>query len=139
MGSGMVAASFVVGLDLVQISAIASSVEKFGGRFLDRIYTPAELRYCLLDPDTSAIHLAARFAAKEAARKVLRLEDDAVGWRSIEVERSPTGFCELLLHDEARARAFHVGFVSFSVSMTHEADYASAVVLGERRRSGSPL
>jgi holo-[acyl-carrier protein] synthase len=136
MASGMVAPSIVVGIDLVQISAIASSIEHFGKRFLDRIYTSGEVRYCLLDPEASAMHLAARFAAKEAVRKVLGLGDEAVGWRSIEIERQPGGACAVVLHREARARARFAGFVGFSVSMTHEADFASAVVVGERRRIG---
>ncbi|HEY8087053.1 MAG TPA: holo-ACP synthase [Polyangiaceae bacterium] len=124
-----------VGLDLVEVSQIASSVERFGQRFLDRIFTPGELRYCLADPRTRALRLAARFAAKEAARKVLRVDEEGVGWRSIEVERMPGGWCELALHGEARALARKQGFVGFSVSMSHEMDYAGAVVVGERRRA----
>ena len=127
-------ASIVVGLDLVLTSAVASSVRSFGARFLERIYTPDELAYCLLDPAVSAMRLAARFAAKEATIKVLRFDDEAVSWRSIEVERRPGGACLIRLHAEARARAEAGGFVGFSISMTHEADYASAVVVGERRR-----
>lgn len=129
--------SIVVGLDLVRISAIASSVEHFGRRFLDRIFTAGELRYCFLDPPTAAMHLAARFAAKEAAHKVLRFEDEPLRWRSIEVQRSAGGACDLVLHDETHARARERGFTGFSVSLTHEADYASAVVVGERR-AGRP-
>jgi len=124
-----------VGLDLVQISQIASSVERFGRRFLDRIFTPRELRYCLADPGTSAMRLAARFAAKEATRKVLRVDSEGVGWRSIEVRRSPAGWCELALHGDAGALARRKGFVAFSVSLTHEADCAGAVVVAERRRN----
>lgn len=129
-------ASIVVGLDLVLISAIASSIRSFGARFLERIYTPGEIGYCLLDPAASAMRFAARFAAKEAALKVLRFDDEAVSWRSIEVQRTKGGAPLLLLHDEARAQAEGRGFTGFSLSMTHEADYASAVVIGERRRPG---
>jgi holo-[acyl-carrier protein] synthase len=125
---------FGVGLDLVQISAVASSVKCFGRRFLDRIFTEGELRYCLVEPGPSASRLAARFAAKEAARKILCLEDEPVSWRSIEVVRAANGWCDLVLHGEARALAREAGYVGFSLSMTHESDYASAVVIGERRR-----
>src|SRR4051794_2180959 len=107
-------ASIVVGLDLVLISAIASSIRSFGARFLERIYTPGEIHDCLLDPEASAMRFAARFAAKEATLKVLRFDDEAVSWRSIEVERSRSGAPAILLHDEALARARGRGFIGFS-------------------------
>lgn len=135
MGLELGEASMVVGLDLVLVSAITSSIEHFGARFLKRIFTPNELSYCLLDPGASAMRLAARFAAKEAALKVLRFGDEAVSWQSIEVARSPGGAPAIVLHDEARARAMNRRFIGFSVSITHEAEYASAVVIGERRRN----
>jgi holo-[acyl-carrier protein] synthase len=124
----------VVGLDLVQIRHIQSSVEQFGRRFLDRIFTEEELRYCMAEQGPSTSRLAARFAAKEAARKVLCIDDQAIAWRSIEVVRASNGWCDLALHGPARALAREAGYVGFSLSMTHESDYASAVVVGERRR-----
>jgi holo-[acyl-carrier protein] synthase len=136
MDSGMALTSVVVGLDLVQISAIASSVARFGARFLERVYTVEELRYCMREPESAATHLAGRFAAKEAVRKVLLRADEPVAWRSIEIMREPGGACRLVLHREAHACAVLAGFTGFSLSMTHEADYASAVVLGERLHRG---
>jgi holo-[acyl-carrier protein] synthase len=62
------------------------------------------------------------------------MDDEAVGWRSIEVVRASSGWCDLVLHGEARVLARKAGYVGFSLSMTHESDYASAVVVGERRR-----
>jgi holo-[acyl-carrier protein] synthase len=124
----------VVGLDLVQIRHIQSSVEQFGRRFLDRIFTEGELRYCMAESGPSTSRLAARFAAKEATRKILCLEDEAITWRSIEVVRTSSGWCDLLLHGPARSLAEKAGYLGFSLSMTHESDYASAVVVGERRR-----
>jgi holo-[acyl-carrier protein] synthase len=129
--------SMIVGIDLVSVSEIAASVARFGRRFLDRIYTGGELAYCLSESQVASVRLAARFAAKEAARKVLRLNDEAISWRSIEVQRQPAGWCDLVLHGEAAALAQSAGFVGFSVSLTHEASYASAVVLGEVARRGT--
>jgi holo-[acyl-carrier protein] synthase len=123
-----------VGLDLVRISHVEASVAEFGDKFLDRVFTPGELRYCLAEPGPSASRLAARFAAKEAARKILCVDDEPIGWRSIEVVRASSGWCDLVLHREARALAQRAGYVGFSLSMTHESDYASAIVVGERRR-----
>jgi holo-[acyl-carrier protein] synthase len=127
--------SIVVGLDLVRVSAIVESIAAFGDRFLDRIFTAAELQYCLGDEGSAPMRLAARFAAKEAVLKVLRLNDEAIPWRSIEVTRAIGGACDILLADPARSRASDAGFIGFSLSMTHEADYAGAVVIGERPRS----
>ena len=124
----------LVGIDLVQISQLAASQRRFGARFLERVYTPAELSYCLSSPGTSAARLAARFAAKEATRKVLRETDQGLGWRSVEVVRTPGGWCELALHGEADVLATDAGIISLSVSLSHEGDYASAVVVAERRQ-----
>jgi holo-[acyl-carrier protein] synthase len=124
----------LVGLDLVKIGDIASSVERFGHRFLDRIFTQDELQYCLADAGPSAARLAARFAAKEAARKVLCLDNEAIAWRSIEIVRCSNGWCHLVLHGEALALARAAEYGRFSLSMTHESEYASAVVVCERPR-----
>jgi holo-[acyl-carrier protein] synthase len=109
-----------VGIDLVQISRISGSLEAFGDRFLRRIYCAGELAYAGRDCE----RLAARFAAKEAAKKALGL--DGVGWRELEVVRQPDGACELVLHGAARAAA---GERSLALSMSHEGDHATAVVI----------
>jgi holo-[acyl-carrier protein] synthase len=125
---------FLVGMDLVKISDIASSVERFGSRFLDRIFTGEEQRYCLAAPGPSASRLAARFAAKEATRKILCIGDEAIPWRSIEIVRASNGSCDIVLHGEASDVARGTECRGFSLSMTHESDYASAVVVCERGR-----
>ena len=124
--------SVVVGIDMVRVSRIAESVKQFGARFLERIFTEGELAYCLENVHTRDAKLAARFAAKEAARKVLRIDDDAIPWRSIEIKRTPGGWCELDLHDGARALAEKANLVAFSISLTHEDDHASAIVVAQR-------
>ena len=109
-----------VGIDLVQVSRIAESVQTFGERFLTRVYTDRELAYARAHPE----RLAARFAAKEAAKKALGL--DGVAWRDLEVMRAESGACELALHGAARAAA---GTASLALSMSHEGDFATAVVI----------
>jgi holo-[acyl-carrier protein] synthase len=125
--------SLLVGIDLVSVTNIAESLHRFGSRFLSRVFTQTELSYCLSSADAPR-RLAARFAAKEAARKVLRIGDEAVPWRAIEVERSPSGAVQLLLHGEAQVLAERAGLVGFALSLTHEGDFASAVVIGEKRQ-----
>lgn len=113
-----------VGIDLVRISAIAESLEVFGERFLHRVFTRSEISYAMCIPALAASRLAARFAAKEATRKALRL--DGVGWRDIEVIRQPDGACEIALHGGARSRC-PAG--RLALSMSHEDDHATAVVI----------
>jgi holo-[acyl-carrier protein] synthase len=109
-----------VGIDLVQVSRIEESIAQFGERFLRRIYTEGELAYA----NGSSERLAARFAAKEAAIKALRLGGGE--WRQIEVENLPSGACELRLHGEA-ARA--AGGAELALSISHEGGFATAVVV----------
>lgn len=108
-----------VGVDLVQVSRVAESIALFGDRFLRKIFTDDELAYAASSPSQQCERLAARFAAKEAAKKALRLE--GVGFRSIEVRRAPSGACDLVLHGHASPGAL-------SVSLSHEGDYATAIV-----------
>jgi holo-[acyl-carrier protein] synthase len=113
-----------VGIDLVDVSRIAASIDAFGDRFLRRVFTDGELAYAQASPALTAERLAARFAAKEAAKKALDLE--GVAWRDLEVVRSPSGACHLCLHGAARVAA---GALSFALSMSHEGDHATAVVI----------
>ncbi|MFN8573354.1 MAG: holo-ACP synthase [Gemmatimonadaceae bacterium] len=119
-----------VGIDLVQVSRIAESVHRFGDRFLRRVFTEAEIAYATSSPTQCAPRLAARFAAKEATIKALRVEPNTpIAWRDIEVQRTPSGSCELALHGTAARWAKHRGSPSLSVSLSHDGDYATAIVV----------
>lgn len=111
-----------IGIDLVQVSRVQSSVTRFGEKFLQRVFTPDELAYARHRPDS----LAARFAAKEAAKKALAL--DGIGWRDVEVVRAQTGACTIALHGEAARLA---GPAELAVSLSHEDDFATAVVVAQ--------
>jgi holo-[acyl-carrier protein] synthase len=121
-----------VGIDLVRVSRVAASLEQFGERFLRRVFTDAEVAYATASPALTAERLAARFAAKEAAVKALGLAERGVGWRQIEVTRQPSGMCQLSLHGAAHDAAAEAGVVELSVSLSHEGDYATAIVLAMR-------
>ncbi len=117
-----------VGIDLASVSDVREAVAAHGDRYLRRVYTPQELLDCGGDP----ARLAGRFAAKEAAIKVLRpRRDTALPWSDIEVRRHPEGWTELRLAGSALLRAEHEGLDAFSVSMSHEGDTACAVVMAE--------
>jgi holo-[acyl-carrier protein] synthase len=118
-----------VGIDLVRIGAIAESLEHFGERFLRRVFTPAEIAYAMSSPMLATSRLAARFAAKEATRKALCF--DGMGWRDIEIVRQSSGACEIALRGAASVAH---GAERLALSMSHEGDYATAVVIADRNR-----
>lgn len=118
-----------VGIDLVQVSRVTESVEQFGDRFLRRVFTDGEIAYATSAPAAVSERLAARFAAKEATMKALGLVEDPCDWRHIEVRRSPSGACNLALHGSVREAAARLGAETFALSMSHEGDYATAVVV----------
>ncbi|MEO8200761.1 MAG: holo-ACP synthase [Gemmatimonadota bacterium] len=122
-------APFHVGIDLVQVSRIAESLECFGERFLRRIFTEDEIAYACAEPTRTAERLAARFAAKEATIKALRLAGHPINWRDIEVRRAITGDCAMELHGALSELAASEGHRQLAVSMSHEGDYATAVVI----------
>jgi holo-[acyl-carrier protein] synthase len=119
-----------VGTDLVRVAAIAEAIAEHGDRYLRRLFTERELADCA----GATERLAARYAAKEATLKVLRPgPEDSVPWTAIEVVRNPAGWVELSLTGRAAELAAVTDLGRFAVSLTHEADYASAVVIAELR------
>ena len=120
-----------VGADLVEVAEVVRSVETFGDRYLRRIFTPHELECCRAvgTAGYSFDSLASRFAAKEAALKVLRPDGPRPEWRSIEVHRSDSGWCDLRLTGLAARLAEQAGIEQLAVSMTHAAGSGAAVVV----------
>jgi len=122
------------GIDLVEVGRIHNTVERFGERFLNRIYTAAEQSYCL-GRRNSAESLAARFAAKEAGAKALGTGiSRGVNWLEIEVTREPGGRPGLRFHGRAAQFASRLGVAHAALSLTHTADLAVASVVLEDGR-----
>ncbi len=120
-----------LGTDLAEIARVARSVERFGERFLERIYTPAEIAYCM-GKKSFAESLAARFAAKEAGAKALGTGiSRGVGWKDFEVVRERSGQPRLVLSGRAGELAAALGVTRVSLSLTHTRDLAMAVVVME--------
>ncbi|HWH85059.1 MAG TPA: holo-ACP synthase [Burkholderiaceae bacterium] len=117
-----------VGIDIAQVSAIEASLAAFGERFMRRIFREGEVAYALKAPAQTAQRLAARFAAKEAAMKAFGLSEAGVAWRDIEVTRSADGACALTLHGRAADAAQRSGCTQIALSVSHDGDYAGAVV-----------
>jgi holo-[acyl-carrier protein] synthase len=118
-----------VGTDLVQISKMVESVDTFGSYFLNKLFTEAELQYADVEGALQHERLAARFAAKEATIKALRLANAGIGWRDIEVVRESDGACRLALHGKVANLASDMQLRNTHLSLTHDGDYACAFVV----------
>ena len=116
------------GVDLIEVPRIARSIERFGDRFLTRVFTDAEIAYCR--PKAAAAEsFAARFAAKEAGAKALGTGiQHGVSWKEFEVRRLPGQRPTLHLSGRARAIAGQLRVARVSLSLTHTATLAMATV-----------
>jgi holo-[acyl-carrier protein] synthase len=122
------------GIDMAEIGRIQQSVERYGQRFLDRVYTAAEQAYCLRKRK-AAESFAARFAAKEAGAKALGTGISyGVNWLEIEVVREPSGRPTLQFHGRAAQMAACLGATRAALSITHTNDLAMASVVLEDGR-----
>jgi holo-[acyl-carrier protein] synthase len=120
-----------VGTDVIEIARIAQSIDRFGDRFLDRVFTPREIAYCRRKKN-AAESFAARFAAKEAGAKALGTGiSQGVSWLELEVNRESGGRPTLQLTGRAAQRAGRLGIAGISLSLTHGKDIALAVVVME--------
>ena len=120
-----------VGVDSIDIARIEALWRRGGSRFLQRIYSDAELAYCL-PRHSPAESLAARFCAKEAVMKCLGTGwSEGLAFRQIEVHREATGSVHIRLHGTAAARAAALCIVRLHVSLTHTATMATAFVVAE--------
>jgi|SRR6185312_11452307 len=118
-----------VGTDLVLIDTVRESIETHAEHYLERVYTRREVEDCSTVDGVDPQRLAGRFAAKEAALKVLRPREEGIAWSSIEVRRDPHGWVELELSGPAAALATDAGVTDLSLSISHEGEFASAVVV----------
>jgi holo-[acyl-carrier protein] synthase len=130
-----------IGLDVVEVARISSMLARHGDRDLERLSRPGEA-----DRSRSALdqHVAGLFAAKEAVLKALGTGWAAgLGFRQVEVVRSPGGQPGVRLHGAAAERARALGVESVHLSISHERAYAAAMAVAEggprgRRRVTSP-
>ena len=126
------------GIDIAEVDRIRRSLEKFGGRFQRHIYTADEISYCEHRRLRAAESYAARFAAKEAAAKALGTGiGRGVTWKEIEVRRQPGQAPFLVLAGRAAERAAELRVRHITLSLTHTAQLAMAVVNMEDAGSAS--
>ena len=128
------------GTDLTEIERIHQAVDRFGDRFLHRVFTAREIAYCQRKRHNAAESLAARFAAKEAGAKALGTGiAKGVSWREIEVTHLPEGRPTLLLHGRAAERAASMGVTAIHLSLSHSRDLAVATVILESGHGVAPI
>jgi holo-[acyl-carrier protein] synthase len=126
---------FGIGIDIIEIDRVQTSIEKYGDHFLNKIYTPSELEYCL-NKTNKYQHLAARFAAKEAVYKALTSETDepgneyssaTIGWHDIEIFNEPNGLPRVKIF--GKIKILLNGERSLKISISHSRDYVTCVAI----------
>jgi holo-[acyl-carrier protein] synthase len=123
---------FGIGIDLVKNKRIQSALGRWGERFQQKVFTSEEIRYCLRKKDPSQ-SFAARFAAKEAFVKALGTGlRRGVHLKNVGVQRGPLGKPVLSLSGRASELCLKEGICNVFLSLTHDEDYSSAVVVLEK-------
>ena len=129
-GAGLVG----LGLDVCEIPRVAGAIARHGGRFVERLFRPGEVRRPPSSP-AYAEHVAGLFAAKEAAMKALGTGMRGVAFRELAIVRTPGGPPRLALFGRAAAHGARLGVTGAHVTITHGREIAAAVVV----LTGAPL
>lgn len=120
------------GVDLIRISRVERVLQRYGDRFLERVFTPAEILYSRRRP----AELAARFAAKEAVAKALgvgmrMMAPEGIAWQEAEIVGDYRGKPLVRLHGRAAERGKELGLSEWAVSLSHTDDHAIAFVVAQ--------
>jgi holo-[acyl-carrier protein] synthase len=119
------------GIDIIEVARIASSYEKFGERFVNRILLPDEIAYCLSHKNPAPF-LAARFAAKEAVSKAFGTGIGAqLGWQDVEICKKESGEPFVILHGKGKKLFETRKAKQLLVSLSHTQNYAAATAVLE--------
>ncbi len=118
-----------IGVDLVECARIERSIERFGEKFLHRVFTDGEVAYSM-SMKFPARHLAARFAAKEAVSKAFGTGiGKAMGWRNIDVQKKPSGEPFLVFSGPAQELARQRAVTAAFVTLSHTEHHAIACIV----------
>ncbi len=125
------------GIDIVEIVSLARSIQIGGKRFLQRVYTEAELSFC----GNHLPLLAMRFAGKEAIAKALGTGLRGIGWREMEILTTQQGYPVVSLYGRAAAHADQLHLSFWSLSLSHCPTFAIAVALatGQKSAENAPM
>ncbi len=118
-----------IGIDLVKSDRVKSAVEKWGKRFLNRIFTPTEQAYAFAHK-IPYLHLAGRFAVKEAVLKALGTGwNSGIRWTEINVINEPVGKPQVEISGNVKKLMDKLGVKKIQVSISHDSDYSIAQVV----------
>jgi holo-[acyl-carrier protein] synthase len=127
-----------IGVDLVECARIQHSIDRFGDRFLHRVFTEGEVEYSM-SMKFPARHLAARFAAKEAVSKAFGTGiGKAMGWRDIDIRKKPSGEPFLVFSGPAEELAKKRGVSSALITLSHTEHHAVATIVLEGAAPSAP-
>ena len=119
------------GTDIIEISRIKESIEKYGSNFIERIYSSCEIEYCEKKGNAKYQHYAARFASKEALAKMLGTGfNGSFEWKDIEVENDEFGKPQIKLSNGAKKIFEQEKLEKIDISLSHCKEYAIAMVIG---------
>ncbi len=118
-----------IGIDIIEIARLQRAIDRWGERFLHRVYTEPELRLCHKKPS----RLAGRFAGKEAVMKALGTGAKGISWREIEILAESSGKPLVYLYGKAQSRADCLGLDKLAISLSDSKEYAIAFVIGETK------
>ncbi|MDP7637472.1 MAG: holo-ACP synthase [Phycisphaerae bacterium] len=122
------------GIDLVECARLQTIVDRYGRRFLHRVFTDAELQYSL-GKKRQTEHLGGRFAAKEAVLKALGVGwQKGIRWTDIEIRNTPSGQPRVSLSGRCRQIAEELGLNEVLISISHTATYAMASAVGGQKK-----
>jgi holo-[acyl-carrier protein] synthase len=127
------------GIDMVDCARLQVMIDKHGQRFLDRVFTPLEQKYCAARK-RRVEHLAGRFAAKEALLKVLGTGwRGGISWTDIEIRNDPSGKPTVRLAGKCRKVADKLGISSIQISISHISTHAIASAIASKKSTGRAL
>ena len=127
-----------IGIDLVECERIQHSIDRFGQKFLNRVFTEGEIEYSM-SMKFPARHLAARFAGKEAVAKAFGTGiGKAMGWRNIDIQKKPSGEPFLVFSGPAQELAKQRGVTSALITLSHTDHHATATVVLEGAAPSAP-
>ena len=120
---------YFLGTDIIEIARIQETIDRWGPRFLNRVYTERELK---LFRDSTE-DLAVRFAGKEAVFKTLNPQHWFIPWKCVEIDSERSGKPFVNVYGIAKTRAAELGIDTYEISMSHSRDNAIAVAIGYKR------
>lgn len=118
-----------IGTDICSLKRVEDVYSRYGRKFLEKILNPAEIDYVLSEPPHTVARIGGRVAAKEAISKALGTGWRGVSWKDVEISRQPSGEPSVILHERAGDLALKRDLRHWQVSISHEREFAVAMVL----------